>query len=187
MGPTNYGALLTQLDLSPLREGFQMRSFNRNQEAQAQLGQATKQLAREKFEYEQQKDADYLRDVEAWKAAGAPSDGLRDIALKYPEQSDRLLKAGDSYTAHMKNDMITAGFSVLGALAAGNVDLAKRTINDRITALDRARIDSTETRAIRDMLSKGDVNGARAYIGYAMSGLVEPLSPKRFICAAKDD
>lgn len=170
--PVNYAALQSQLDLSPLRQGLQMRNNNRLQQAEVQQRDTIAQLARNKFEYDQQQDASYLRDVEEWKAGGGTPEGLRDLALKHPDQSERMLKAGDSYNAVQKNDMITTGFTTMGALAAGNIELAKKTLSDRVTALDRARIDSTHTRSALDMLRKGDVDGARTFLSYAMSGLV---------------
>lgn len=172
MGPINYGALQAQLNLTPLQQGFEMRRNNRLQSAEAQQRETIAQLAREKFEYDQHQDENYLHDVEAWKAGGGTAEGLRDLAMRHPEQSDRLLKAGDSYNAAQKNDMITTGFTTMGALAAGNVELAKQTLSDRVTALDRARIDSTHTRQALDMLRNGNIDGARTYLSYAMSGLV---------------
>jgi hypothetical protein len=172
MQPINYGLLQTQVDLSPLRQGLQMRQNNQLQSVEAQQRASIAQLAREKFEYDQQQDIDYARDVEAWKAGGGTPEGLRDLALRHPDQSDRLLKAGDSYDAGHKKSMIETGFSTLGALQAGNIELAKKNLSDRAGALERAHIDSSHTRAALDMLNKGDVNGARSYISYAMSGLV---------------
>lgn len=172
MGPVNYAALQAQLDLSPLQRGLQMRSNNRLASAEVQRQENAQQLAREKFEYDHAQDENYLRDVQAWKDSGGTAEGLRDLAMRHPEQSHRLLKAGDSYNAAQKNDMITAGFTTMGALASGNIDLAKRTLSDRVTALDRGGIDSTETRQALDMLRNGNIDGARTYLSYAMSGLV---------------
>lgn len=172
MGPINYGALQSQLDLSPLRQGMQMRQNNRLQQAEVHQRDVVAQLARDKFEADQEQDAEYLRDVEAWKASGGAPDGLRDLALRHPEQSERLLKAGESYTTGQKNDMIQTGFRTLGALAAGNTELAIKQLSDRSEALTRARIDNSHTKVAIDMLRKGDVTGARTYLSYAMSGLI---------------
>ncbi|GAA3714459.1 hypothetical protein GCM10022268_24000 [Sphingomonas cynarae] len=172
MGPNNYVALQSQLDLTPLRQGLQMRNNNRLQQAEVQQRDLVAQLARDKFEADHEKDAEYLRDVEAWKAGGGQPDGLRDLALRHPEQSERLLKAGDSYTSGQKNAMIQTGFGTLGALAAGNIELAVRTLSERSEALTRARIDNSHTKAALDMIRAGNVDGARTYLSYAMSGLV---------------
>lgn len=171
-GPiVDYSALQSQLDLSPLIQAGQLRQQKRNIEADNQRQDKVAQLARDKFAVDQQEHAAYLTDVEAYKSDPTPA-RLRDIGLKYPEQAEALKKAGDSYTSSQKQDLVGAGFGALGALAAGNTDLAASTLEKRITALKNSGIDTSHTQAAVDMIKAGKSKEATAYLSYAMAGLV---------------
>lgn len=169
--PINYSGLLTQVNLAPLQQGLAQRRQNQIVEDQLQERQQVRQLAQAKFEYDKQKDADYLAAVEAYKQNPTPA-ALRDLAIRFPDQSAALMKAGESYSGAQKQDLLGAGFGALGALSAGKNDLAIKTLEDRVTALKGSGIDTSHTQAAIDMIKSGDTKGAQAYLSYAMSGLV---------------
>ncbi len=171
MGPIDYNSMQTRLDFSPLVQGLQLRQQKQNIEADNQRQEKLAQLARDKFTIDQQEHAAYLADVEAYKADPTPT-RLRDIGLKHPEQAAALQKAGDSYTTSQKQDLIGTGFGALGALAAGNNDLAASTLEKRIEALKNSGIDTSHTQAAVDMIKAGKAKEATAYLSYAMAGLV---------------
>ncbi|WP_398457430.1 hypothetical protein [Sphingomonas albertensis] len=171
MGPIDYSSLQSQLDLSPLLRAGQIRDQKRNIQADNNRQEAIAQLARDKFTIDQQEHAAYLADVEAYKADPSPT-RLRDIGLRHPEQAAQLQKAGDSYTSAQKQDLIGTGFGALGALAAGNTDLAASTLEKRIDALKNSGIDTSHTQAAVDMIKAGKTKEATAYLSYAMAGLV---------------
>lgn len=171
LGPIDYTSMQTRLDFSPLVQGLQLRQQRKNLEADNERLDRTSQLARDKFTIDQQEHAAYLADVESYKADPTPA-RLRDIGLKYPEQSAALQKAGDSYTSSQKQDLVGAGFGALGALASGNTGLAASTLKTRIKALENSGIDTSHTQAAVDMIEEGKTKEATAYLSYAMAGLV---------------
>lgn len=171
MDPINYGALQQQLNLQPLAQGLQLRRQNQAFEAQQERQQAITQLAQQKFELDQQQDAQYLQAVQAYQANPTP-EALRDLGIRFPDKAAALQKAGDSYTTSQKQDLIGAGFSALGALAANNVPLATSTLEKRRDALKNSGIDTSHTDAAIQMLKDGKTKEATAYLSYAMSGLV---------------
>jgi hypothetical protein len=169
--PINYTAGLAQLDASPLVQALGIRRQNQAQKAESQARAQQAQLARDKFVYDQQKDADYQEAVKAYQANPTPQ-ALRDLGMQFPEQSERLVKAGDSYTTAAKQDLVGAGFSALGAIAAGNTPLAIDTLQRRRDGLANSGVDTSHTDAAIQMLKDGKSKEATAYLSYAMSGLV---------------
>lgn len=171
MQPTNYSGMLEQLDVSPLLAGLQIRGQNRDRKADNARQDQAVQLAQRKFEVDQQKDADYLASVEAYRNNPTPA-ALRDLGIRYPEKAKALMDAGDSYSAGQKRDLIGAGFSALGALATNNPTLAISTLETRIVSLKGSGVDTSHTQAAVDMVKAGKIKEATAYLSYAMGGLV---------------
>lgn len=174
MDPINYSGQLQQLDLSPLLQRLQLADQRQDRRVMRQQGQAQVQLAREKFDVEQQRDAAYVAAVKSWKDTGGSPEGLRDLALQFPEQSERLLKAGDSYESGAKRLLIGDLASVMGALSVKNPTLALSILDKRNGGLVNGGIDNSHTLEVTRMIKAGDLDGARSYLAYALSGLVEP-------------
>jgi hypothetical protein len=171
MGPIDYGALQAKLDFSPLVEALQRRQAKKNIQADNERQDKTVQLAREQFTLKRQEHAAYLADVEAYKADPTPGN-LRNLGLSHPDLSDQIYKAGNSYTTAAKQDLVGSGFSAIGALAAGNPDLAVSGLEKRITGLKNSGVDTSHTQAVVDMIKAGKTKEATAYLSYAMAGLV---------------
>jgi len=169
--PINYSGLLTQVNLAPLREGIQLRQQKQIAKDQIAERQQTRQLAQAKFEYDHQKDVDYLEAVKNYQLHPS-AQALRDLAIRFPDKASDLLKAGDSYNRAQKQSLVEATSGTLGALAAGKNDLAIKTLTDRATALEGSGIDTSHTQSAIDMIKAGNVKGATAYLSYVMSGLV---------------
>ncbi|MEG3083704.1 hypothetical protein U1707_08620 [Sphingomonas sp. PB2P12] len=171
MGPIDYGSLQAKLDFSPLMQGLQLRQAKQNIQADSERQDKTVQLAREQFTVNQQEHAAYLADVEAYKADPTPGN-LRNLGLNHPDLSDQIYRAGNSYTTAAKQDLVGSGFSAIGALAAGNPDLAASGLEKRITGLKNSGVDTSHTQAAVDMIKAGKTKEATAYLSYAMAGLV---------------
>ena len=169
--PINYGALMPQLDLSPLTRGLQQRQANQFQSAQLQEQKDRTQLAQRQFELKAQDQQAYLAAVEAYRENPSPA-ALRDLGIRFPDHQKELQDAGDSYTASQKQDLIGAGFSALGAISAGNVPLAIDTLTKRRDAFKNSGIDTSHTDSAIQMLKDGKIKEATAYLSYAMGGLV---------------
>lgn len=169
--PINYSAALPQLDLSPLQRGLQMRQANQDRAELRQQRAQTVQLAQDEFAYDQQKDADYLAAVAEYEKAPSP-DALRSLRFRFPEQSEKLGKAGDSYSAAAKQDLIGASAAVLGAIGANNAPLAIATLKTRRQGLANSGVDTGHTDAIIQMLEKGDLKGASGFVSRVLGGLV---------------
>lgn len=170
-GPINYGAMLTQLDFSPLQRGLQQRDNKQALQAQMERQGAIQQLAQRQFEAKAADQQAYIEAVNAYKANPTPV-ALRDLGIRFPEHQKELQDAGDSYTSVQKQDLIGAAVSSLGALAVNKPDLAIKTLTDRVTALKDSGIDTSHTQAAIDMIKNGDIKGATAYLSYATAGLV---------------
>ncbi|RZA06413.1 MAG: hypothetical protein EOP02_38345, partial [Proteobacteria bacterium] len=170
-GPINYSGLLTQLDFAPLQRGLQLRAQNRALEAEQDQRNQTIQLAQSKFTVQQQDDAAYRDALAAYSAKPTP-EALRDIGMRFPDHQKALQDGADSYTTGQRNDLLKTGFSVLGALSAGNKDLASKTLQDRRDALAKGGINTEQTDAAIQMINAGKLPEAQAYVSYAMSGLV---------------
>lgn len=172
MGPIDYGSLLQQLDVSPLLNGLQVRNQRDEVRSADRQRQAQVQLAREQFDAKQQHQAGYLAALKAWRDGGGNPQGLRDLALQYPDESEGMVRAADSYEAGAKRSIITDVSSVLGALGSNNPQLALSTLQDRRTALANGGVDTSHTDAAIQMIRSGDVAGARAFLGYSLGGLI---------------
>jgi hypothetical protein len=170
--PINYGALLTQINLAPLQQAAALRQEGKFQKEKILEQQRTTQLARTKFEYDQQRDTEYKNAVEAYltNPASTPQD-LFNLEMRFPDQSGRMAEAGQSYRMSQQQDMLGAGMGAIGALAAGKNDLAIKTLQDRVTALQNSGVDTSHTQAAIDMIKSGNVSGARNYLSYVLSPL----------------
>lgn len=173
MGPIDYSALQTKLDFSPLVQGLQLRQQKQNIQADNERQDKTVQLAREKFTLDQQEHAAYLADVDAYKADPSPTN-LRNLGLNHPELSDQIFRAGNSYSAATKQDMVGSGFQAIGSLATGNPDAAVSALEKRVEGLKNSGVDTSHTQAAVDMIKGGKTKEAMAYLSYAMAGLVGP-------------
>lgn len=172
MGPIDYGSLLQQLDVSPLLNGLQVRNQRDEVRSADRQRQAQVQLAREQFDAKQQHQAGYLAALKAWRDGGGDPQGLRDLALQFPDESEGMVRAADSYEAGSKRSIITDVSSVLGALGSNNPQIALSTLRQRRTALANGGVDTSHTDAAIEMIKSGDLSGARAFLGYSLGGLI---------------
>lgn len=169
--PVNYGALQSQIDLSGLQNGFNMREANRVRQAEVETHRQTRQLATSKFEYDKAQDAEYKADVENYIKNGKTPEDLFKLQVRWPEKGERVAKAKDGYTMSQQQDMIKTGWSAIAALSANKPDLAKQELRNRVKALANAGIDTTQTQAAIDMIDAGKTTEARNYLSFAMGGL----------------
>ena len=173
MGPINYGALQTQLDLSGLQRGLELRSANRLRQSEGARAEEIKELAKKKFDYDQAEDAEYRTAVEDYILDGTP-EKLRNIGLRFPGHGDRVRQASESYTGSQQQDMIQAGWSAISALAVGKPEVATQVLQDRVKALRGAKINSSHTQAAIDMIKAGEGTKASNYLSFVMAGLTGP-------------
>jgi len=177
-GPINYSGLLTQLNLQPLQQGLAQRRQNQYQQTQIEAQQAetqqrtqAAQLAQRQFELKAGEQQAYVDAVTAYKGNPTP-EALRDLSVRFPDHAKELSDAANSYSTSQKNDIIGTGSATLGALSAGNTELAIRTLSDRKSALAGAGVDTSHTDAIIDMIRKGDTKGAQAMLSYVLAPMV---------------
>jgi len=179
-GPINYGALMEQLDTSPLMQGFQLRNQGQALQEQSLDRQAMRadqqqriQLAQAKFTADQANDAAYQEGLGSYLSNPTPQ-ALLELSARFPEHQKALQDGADSYSAGQKNDLVVAATSTLGALSAGKTDLAIKTLNERRDALAKAGINTDQTDAVIDLVKNGKTREAQGYLGYALSGLIGP-------------
>ncbi len=170
-GPINYSGLLTQVDFSPLQQGLQLRNQKQAIQAQEQQRAAAVQLAENKFSAEQQEDAAYQQALGGYLSNPTP-EALREIASRFPDHQDALQKGADAYTTGQRNDLLKTGFGVLGALSVGKTDLALNMVVERSDALQKGGINTDQTDTLKQLIRDGKIEEAKAYVSYAMSGLV---------------
>jgi hypothetical protein len=172
LSPIDYSSMLTQLDTTALLNGLQVREQRRaNQAAEAQRQEA-RQLAREQFDATEARHAAYLAAVRAWKEGGGSPQALRELALQFPQESEAMMRAADSYESGAKRAVIGDVSGIIGALGTNNADLATRLLTERQGRLRNSGVDDSHTAAVSQMIRSGDVAGARAYLGYVLGGLI---------------
>lgn len=174
MGPINYGALQSQLDLSPLRQGFALRDQRTAQRDVIAERQQVRQLAEAKFTAEQDEDKAYREALTGFSADPSPA-ALLDISARFPDHSKALQEGFKTYTSGQQRDIIGTTVNVLGAVQAGNIDLAKRTLADRKEALQRAGVDTSHTDAAQRLIASDDPavrKQGMAYLATVLSGAV---------------
>lgn len=167
----DYESMLTKIDLSPLLRAQQLGDQREVARADIASRNAQTQLAQNKMTAQLEEDVAYRAALEEYKASPTP-DRLRDIAMRFPKQQDALTAGAKAYTEAQRTDLLSAGFGTLGALAAGKTDLAIKTLTERRTALANSGINTDQTDAAIQLIKDGKVQDAKAYISYAMSGLV---------------
>lgn len=174
MDPINYSGMLTQLDLSPLQRGLGMRRDNRQQDAQIQNQQAIRQLAEQKFSAEMANDQAYQQALTEFKA-NPTSQGVLDLSARFPDHAKALEDGFKTYTAGQQQDIIRTTTTVLGALHAGNRDLAVQNLTERRDALRRAGVDTTHTDAAIKMVQSNDPaeqKQGQAYLAMVLTGAI---------------
>jgi hypothetical protein len=163
MQPIDYTSMLTQLDVSPLQRGFAIRDQRQAFEADRERQAATIQLARDKFTADQVQNEAYRTWLGEYNATAPAELGskLREGMTLFPEQAKALKDGFDTYTAAQAKDVISTGASVVGALAAGNTDLATAKLSERRDGLRNAGVDTTQTDAALAMVKAAGSDPAK--------------------------
>lgn len=176
VSPIDYSSLLTQLDVTPLMQGLQLRNNRRQIQDMRDERQERVQIAKAQFTQEQLENKQYQTDVADLTTNFSP-EKLRNLAWKYPDHQKALEDGFATYGRGVQQDVIRATTHVMGALSSGNKDVALRTLDDRMAALDKAGINTDETTALRRLIQSDDpADAQRAYsmLGIIMSGAVGP-------------
>ena len=169
--PINYEAMLTKLDFTPLLRAQQMRDQREVAKAEISQRSAARQLAQDQFNQKLNEDAEYKAALEGYRANPTP-EALRDIGMRFPDHAEALRKGADAYTEAQRKDLLSAGTSVLGSLSAGLTNDAIKVLTERRTALKNSGINTDQTDAAIQLIKDGKIDQAKAYLSYAMSGLV---------------
>lgn len=171
IGPINYAGMMAQLDISPVLQAVELRDRRAAVEAQrAQVAAAT-QLAQNKFTVEMNENAEYRAALEDYSAAPT-AEKLRDIGMRFPDHAKALQDGAAAYTEAQRRDVLGTGTAVLGSLSAGLNDQAIKALTERRTALANSGINTDQTDAAIKLIRDGKIDQAKAYLSYAMSGLV---------------
>lgn len=155
MEPINYGALQTQLDLSPLQRGGAMRRDNRAQEAQELDQRERRQLAQAKFTQEQEGDVEFQEWLKTFSLNPNPMDLLFG-ASKFPSHANALQEGFKGYKTAQQQDIIGTVVGAMGMVSAGNAAGAVAKITERRDALKRNGIDTTQTDAAIELFKSPD-------------------------------
>jgi hypothetical protein len=150
---------------------------------QLALGQQTQQanaLKLQAAQAQQAQDEQYQQDVAAWTQAGSPATGLTGLIAKYPDQY-KALQAG----WQVKDDaQRTADLGYFGgvhaALQKGNTQLAAKLIQDRITAEQKAGLDTTQDQQLLEGIQKGDQQSIDSARGYSLAQIAAATGPAKF-------
>lgn len=144
--PINYGAMLTQIDLSPLQRGLAIRDQRREQQAQTAVQEQRVQLAQQQFTQQQADDLDYRTALSEY-AKAPTSQRLLELSARFPSHAEALSAGFKTYTVAQQQDIIGSATSALGYLAQGNTAGAKAVLEKRQQALKNSGVDTTETDA----------------------------------------
>lgn len=188
MEPVNYGALLTQLDLSPIAQGLQRRDQRQALRAATEQQRNTGQLARDEFDAAQSQARDYAASVD--EVVRHPTfENFSAHQLRFPKQIEASKQAWDTYDDGMKRTNMGYMLRLHGLIKSGNLPDAVKLTEERKASLENdfdrdgkpgAAVNTTETSTILSMLKSGDPKQVEAARGLALYGVGLAAGPDKF-------
>lgn len=137
IGPIDYMSAMPQIDLGRnIASGLQLGSAIRQQSQEAAQMQAAAQAR-----------AQYQADIAA-VSANPTAKGYADLALKYPQQREAYKQAWEQIDEGQRKSQGETAMKTAFALESGNTEVAKKVVQDRITALENSNQDATQEKSI---------------------------------------
>jgi len=136
-----------------------------------QLGQAVNQMEQQRVAQEQARQAQlqYQQDIQSYFMKPSAS-GAAMITAKYPQVKDAFTNAWKVQNEAQKEESFTLGVQAFNAIRNGAPDVAKKIVDDQITANQNAGRDVTQFKIMRQALdSAPDLIGAN--LGLALSAV----------------
>jgi hypothetical protein len=169
IGPIDYGSMLTQIDTTPLLQGFQVRDQRRDAQARTAVLERQTDIVESK---EQRRQSDEL----AWKLgmqgvmANPSSEEFGKLALQFPDKVAAIKAASDQQSAAQRTRNVQGAMTVGGLVNAGMYDQAKKFLTERKGALAENGESTEVTDDLIEALDKGDTTRVKALTGLVISG-----------------
>lgn len=139
-----------------------------------QVGLALQQAQEQKQQREQaaQLQAQYATDLQAAMQNPTPQNMAAMIA-KYPQQKDALSGGFKYLTDDQQKSELNSATQVYSSLLNGNTDVAKKVLDDHITAMENNGQDASSLKSLRDTIET-DPKAATAHAGLVISSIMGP-------------
>jgi hypothetical protein len=162
MGPIDYMSQYPQFDLA--------QKFTSGLQAGAAVGQLDQQQAAQQAA--QQQAQQYKTDVAAAMANPTPQN-FSALALKYPAQREAIKQSWDGLSAGDQKAEGDTMAQAYAALLAGDVDAAKKVVQDQIAARKNSGLDTSHYDNALGLLN-ADPKQAQGALGFALSHISDP-------------
>jgi hypothetical protein len=162
MGPIDYMSQYPQFDLA--------QKFTSGLQAGAAVGQLDQQQAAQQAA--QQQAQQYKTDVAAAMASPTPQN-FSALALKYPAQREAIKQSWDGLSAGDQKAEGDTMAQAYAALLAGDVDAAKKVVQDQIAARKNSGLDTSHYDNALGLLN-ADPKQAQGALGFALSHISDP-------------
>lgn len=169
MEPINYMAMTPQIDLGQkfltgLQAGAGIADIVAKQKAAAQAEAMQKQ---------------YASDLQS-TLANPTAKAFATLSAKYPAQREAFKQSWDMLSKDQQDNDFLTGAQTYNAIASGDIDAAKKLVDDRIGAMQNSGQDVTKLQSIRTSLDQ-DPKQVQSSLGLVLSA----IDPKRWSEMAK--